>query len=212
MVKLPPFFHQKTFDMRQSLVFVFGICMMFMTFQASAQIKLNPKVGVNISALDANIRDIQTEARAGWNVGLDTRIGEGVVFLNPGLHYYNYTAKLIKDINNPQDFENLENETKIQSVKLPVNIGINLTGDGGMLGIHALGGISTNYMINVKEKSDVDFNIDDLNRFTWGANIGVGVDVLFLTVNATYEIGLSEYFKDASGKNNMFTLSAGVKF
>lgn len=176
-----------------------------------AQIKVNPKVGVNISALDTKIQDISAEARAGWNAGVDLRMGQGFVFLYPGIHYYSFTARLIQDINEPGDVKPSE-ETMIQSIRVPVNIGLNLTGKGGLLGLHAQGGITPAYVIGVKERPNYNFDIDQLNRFTWGANIGAGVDILFFTVDANYEIGLSEFFKGSTGKNNMLSLSVGMKF
>lgn len=175
------------------------------------QVKINPKVGVNISALDAKIQDITAEARAGWNVGVDVRAGRGLVFFNPGVHYYSFTARLIPDIDDTEQFKPSE-ETMIQSVRVPVNLGINVTGQGGLLGIHVKGGVTPSYVIGVKERPNYNFDVETLNRFTMGANVGVGVDILFFTVDANYEIGLNEFFKDAAGKNNMLSLSVGVKF
>ena len=86
------------------------------TFSLNAQISVNPKVGVNLSALDTKIQDIDAEARAGWNAGFDLRVGKGVVFLNPGLHYYSVTARLFKEIDSPDDID-LSEETTIQSVR-----------------------------------------------------------------------------------------------
>jgi len=177
----------------------------------NAQISVNPKVGVNLSALDTKIQDIDAEARAGWNAGFDLRVGKGVVFLNPGLHYYSVTARLFKEIESPDDV-NLSEETTIQSVRVPVNIGIKLTGKGGLIGLHAKGGIVPAYVINVKERPSFDLDLEDLNRLTWGANVGLGLDVLFFTVDLNYEIGLSKFFKDSEGKNNMLTASVGIKF
>ena len=57
-----------------------------------------------------------------------------------------------------------------------------------------------------------DFDVKDLNRFNYGANLGVGIDLAFLTVDVTYEIGLKDYFQNAEGRNNMLTASVGIKF
>ena len=175
------------------------------TFALSAQeVKINPKFGVNISGIEADIEDIRTEARAGWNAGLDFRIGKGA-YLAPGIHYYSYSANLRSRIEDIDDFR-LEDETTIQSLKLPVNLGFKL------LGLRAQGGIVPTYVTNVNQRENFDFDIDKLNRLTWGANVGVGMDLLFLTIDASYEIGLSDYFKDVEGRNNVLTLSAGIKF
>lgn len=187
--------------------------LLLITLQAQAQVKLNPQVGVNVSALDAKIGDLKTEAKAGWNAGLDFRIGDGFLYLNPGVHYYNNTARLLNeaDLENP-DVDMWRDETKIQSIKAPLNLGFNLTGGSSILGIRAEGGIVPTYVTAVKETDTYTLNIEDLNRLTWGYNIGVGVDVLFLTADLSYEIGQANFFKDVEGKNNMLTLNLGIRF
>ncbi len=176
-----------------------------------AQTRLNPKVGFNASAIDAKLKDITAEARFGWNAGVDLRMGEGAFFFKPGLHYYNFTANLFQDVNQPGDIP-LKDETTIQSLKLPVNAGLRITGEGGLLGVNVHGGVTPSYILGVRERSLVPFTKNDLKDFTLGANFGVGIDVLFFTVEANYELGLTPFFNAADGKNNMLTVSAGIKF
>lgn len=194
------------------LTVVLTTCMfLLMSWQVQAQLKVNPQVGVNLSALDAKIGDLRTEAKAGWNAGLDFRIGDGFIYLNPGVHYYSNTAKLLRDFEDP-DIDMWRDETTIQSIKTPLNIGFNLTGGNKFLGIRAEGGIVPTYVTGVRETETYSLDIEDLNRLTWGYNLGVGVDVLFLTADLSYEIGQADFFKDAEGKNNVLTLSLGAKF
>ncbi|MBK7871304.1 MAG: outer membrane beta-barrel protein [Saprospiraceae bacterium] len=187
------------------------LALLFVSVSLTAQVRINPKVGVNVSAVDAKLKDIRAEARVGWNAGLDLRFGEGALYFTPGVHYFNYTARLIKDLDDPNDVE-FKDETTIQNLKVPVNIGLRLTGEGGLLQLHAKGGVTPSYVLSVKEKAGFAFDKDSLKDWTFGANVGLGVDVLFLTVDLNYEIGLSDYFEGAEGKNNMLTLSAGIKF
>lgn len=176
-----------------------------------AQVRISPKVGFNFSALDTRLQDITAEARSGWNAGVDLRLGSGFIFLNPGLHYYSFTAELMENVDGPGDV-NLSEETTIQSLRAPLNLGIRLLGNNNVLNVYGRGGITPAYVLGVKERPDFAFDADLLNRFTWGANVGVGVDLLFLTAEINYEIGLNDFFKDAAGENNILTLSAGLKF
>lgn len=194
------------------LTVVLTTCMILLvSWQAKAQLKVNPQIGVNLSALDAKIGDLETEAKTGWNAGVDFRIGDGFIYLSPGAHYYSNTARLMRDFNDP-DIDMWKDETTIQSIKTPINLGFNLTGGSKFLGIRAEGGIVPTFVTGVKETDSYSLNIEDLNRLTWGYNLGVGVDVLFLTADLSYEIGQANFFKDVDGKNNMLTLSLGVKF
>ena len=201
----------KKTEMKQVIQSALCLVLFFAVTQLSAQVKVNPKVGVNVSALDTKLGDITTEARAGWNAGLDLQMGSGLFTFNPGIHYYSFTARQFQDIDTGTDIE-FKDETTIQSIRVPLNIGLNLTGTGGLLGIRAQGGIVPAYVMNIKERPNFDMDIEDLNRFTMGANVGVALDILFFTVEANYEIGLSDFFKDVEGKNNILTLGVGVKF
>ena len=180
-------------------------------FTTNAQIEFNPKIGVNASGLDARIKDFETEARAGWNAGFDLRIGDQMIFFQPGVHIFNMNAELTQ---NPElnDVSFLRDETTIQMVKFPVNIGLNLTGRDGFLNVYALGGITPTLLAGVKESSNINLTESDINDFTLGANIGAGVDLFFLTFDVRYEMGLNDFFNDASGKNNILSASVGVRF
>lgn len=191
-----------------SLSTVLGL---FATSAVWAQVTVNPKAGVNLSGVETRLQDIRAEARAGWNAGLDLRMGGGTIFFMPGLHYYRYSAELKQDINGFQDIQ-LEEEAVISALKAPINLGLRLTADGGLLHLYARGGVTPTYILRVQETEDIDFTASDLRTLTWGANVGVGVDVLFLNFEANYELGLDDYFEAAVGHNNVFTLSVGMRF
>ena len=197
--------------MKSTISYVSVFAFMLLSTFAFSQVTFNPKVGANVSGLDTKIQDFSTEARLGWNAGFDLRLGEGFIFLQPGLHYYSNTARLIQDLDMNNDI-NIEDETRIRSLKMPLNVGLRLTGNSRFFGIRAMGGITPNYILGVKEQDSFPFDKEDLNDWNFGANVGVGLDVLFFTIDANYELGLSDYFADATGKNNVFTVSLGLKF
>ena len=193
--------------MRLLFAFATFVTTTLFAFQLSAQgssVKINPKVGINVSAIEADLENIRTSARSGWNAGFDVVIGKPL-FISPGLHYYNYSADLQERIDDIDDFR-LEGKTTIRSIKAPFNVGLRL------LSLHAKAGIVPTYVFGVNEQADFAFDVNDLNRLTWGFNLGAGVDILFLTLEANYEIGMSDYFKDVEGGNNVLTVSAGIKF
>gem|GEM_PF-457894 len=192
----------------QLLLFTF---LMVLAAQLPAQVVVNPKVGINFSGFKGDIKDFQAESRVGWNAGIDLRFGESAFYFTPGLHYYSFTAELQKN-SNLQDNIQLEENTSIQSLRAPLNLGIRLTGEGGLMALHARGGIVPSYTLSVQEKENFDLDIDDLNRFNYGANVGLGLDIAIFTVDVNYEFGLSEPFKDSGEKPNFLTASVGIKF
>jgi hypothetical protein len=172
---------------------------------------INPKVGVNLSAVDGNLGDLQAAAKVGWNAGVDFRVGGKKLFLSPGLHFNNYTARLVNDIDTDTQL-NFKDETTIQALKAPVNIGFDITGKKQLLNLYLKGGVTPTMILAVNEKAGIPFSKDDLKTFTWGANVGLGMDVSILTVDLNYEIGMSDYFANTTGRNNVLTLSAGIRF
>ena len=186
----------------------------FSTFNAQAQKNntvINPKVGVNLSAVDGKLNDLQAAAKVGWNAGVDFRFGGKKLFLSPGLHFNNYTARLVNDIDTDTQV-NFKDETTIQALKAPVNIGFDITGRKQLLNLYLKGGVTPTMILAVNEKAGIPFSKDDLKTFTWGANVGLGMDITILTVDLNYEIGMSDYFANTTGRNNVLTLSAGIKF
>lgn len=186
----------------------------FSTFNAQAQKNntvINPKVGVNLSAVDGKLNDLQAAAKVGWNAGVDFRFGGKKLFLSPGLHFNNYTARLVNDIDTDTQV-NFKDETTIQALKAPVNIGFDITGRKQLLNLYLKGGVTPTMILAVNEKAGIPFSKDDLKTFTWGANVGLGMDITILTVDLNYEIGMSDYFANTTGRNNVLTLSAGIRF
>ena len=172
---------------------------------------INPKVGVNLSAVDGNLGNLQAAAKIGWNAGVDFRVGGKKIFLSPGLHFNNYTARLVNDIDTDTQV-NFKDETTIQALKAPVNIGFDITGKKQLLNLYLKGGVTPTMILAVNEKAGIPFSKDDLKTFSWGANVGLGMDITILTVDLNYEIGMSDYFANTTGRNNVLTLSAGIRF
>ena len=197
--------------MKTSIRVISFLSLLFFCQSSFAQVRVSPKVGFNVSAIEANIKDFSAESRTGWQAGMDFRLGDGALFLNPGLFYYSNTARLMQEIDENTNVDFTE-ETTINSLKAPLNVGLRLLGDNGLVGLYVKGGISPTYVLGVKEVENFAFDINELNRLTWGANVGVGVDILFLTADLSYEKGLTDYFDGVEGRNNVLTLSVGLKF
>lgn len=180
--------------------------------EINAQVVLNPKLGFNVSAVDEELGDFEAKGRAGFNVGLDIRVpGENTFYFNPGIHYYNYTARLVTDtlIGGVE----LKEKTTIRAIKIPARVGLRLTGEGGILGIHIRGGLIGTLIAGVKVVDDFNFDKDALKPFTLGADLGVMLGLInLITVDLNYEIGLTDYFEVAEGGNNVVTMNFGLKF
>lgn len=177
---------------------------------AQAEVKILPKVGINVSNFNADWDDFENYengGRVGWQAGIDVRVGKYAYFA-PGLHYSSTT---LRDIN----MDELENNTfsfgeelTVQSLKLPLNVGLKVP----VLGLRVQGGITGNYALDIKDANGNSFDPVLLNRVTASTNLGVGMDILWMTVDFNYEKGITDYFNNVDIKNNTYSLTVGLKF
>lgn len=181
---------------------------------ATAQTYFNPKIGLHISAIDGNFKDsVSLNSRVGWQIGLDLRKGSGIFFLNPGLHYKVTGIDLQKKVNTSGSIKDLTGQSTIQTLDLPINGGLFLTGkDQAILRIFVHGGVTPSYIVGIKSVDKFDLNPTEFNRFQLGLNGGVGIDLLFLNVGLNYEYYLMDYFKNQPGKNRTISLNLGFVF
>ncbi|MGB3587769.1 MAG: hypothetical protein WBA23_14575, partial [Tunicatimonas sp.] len=144
----------------------------------------------------------------GLNLGVDFRIGDdgdSWFFLQPGVHYYSISAQLINDAN----AERIDDVVTINSLKVPLNGGVYLTGTDGVLAVRLNGGVVPTLMLGV-EDNNLGLDGDDFSSFNLGLNAGIGIDLLFFTLDIGYEWGLTEFFEAGEGRNRIFGVSLGV--
>jgi hypothetical protein len=198
---------------KSAKVLVLVLSIMISGFQINAQsdskVKIIPKVGFNVSRFDANWDDyneFRERAKVGWQAGLDARFGR-FLYISPGLHYSSMTMRSVTQ----DEFEGgflFGDETTIQSLKMPINAGVKIP----LIGVRAQAGITPSYVLNIKTPNGTNIGTEPLNRMAFATNIGVGIDILFLTLDLNWEKSRTDFFKHIDGKNNVFSLTAGVKF
>ena len=202
--------NQKKFIMKTICKIIPVFALLFLANLSFAQIKFNPRIGFNASALNTELDNSSTDLRFGYNIGADFRIGSHVLYAQPGFHYYNFTARLVKK----EDASNIQfkDETVISAIKVPLNAGLRLTGKGGLLRLYAKGGLTPTFVTGVDAKPNFNFSKDQVHNFSWGANVGGGLDILIFNFDVNYEWGLSDFFTDQNGRNKMLTMSFGLIF
>lgn len=190
--------------------------LLFTTNTAFSQTEFILKGGINSSALDTELDDGSAfdEARVGWNAGFDLRFGsDNTIFLQPGIHYNEFTARLIKTgIDNEAAEINFEERATFRTIKIPVNVGINFI-ENNIFDLYGVVGVVPTALLSNDTFDEIDFNDDDVKNMSVGADAGIGID-LFNRVNLSfnYEVGLTDFFEAKEGRINMFTAGVGVIF
>ena len=182
-----------------SLTFVYG----------HAQTSFNPKAGMNITSIASETAAEHQGNLVGFNIGADLRFKkkEGWFFVQPGLHYYSIGAVPVSE---DATSEELEQIPTFNSLKLPLAAGMYLTGADGILRIRVNAGITPTVLTGVEE-NQLGIDKSDFRGATLGLNGGIGIEVLFVTLDLNYEHGLSDLYSNAPGTANTFSISAGIK-
>lgn len=193
---------------------------------AQAQVVFNPKVGVNFSEITSDEVNLAEDGvRAGFNAGVDFRIGgvDNVVFFQPGLHYYNIGSQFRANIEEQEGGDGVdatstvEDALSVHSLKVPVNVGVYLTGTDGAVHVRLNGGVTPTFILGIGD-SDIEVSSDDFNSASWGLNAGLGLDFSVVSLDFGYEHGLSDILTgideinapNVNGRNRIFTVSLGI--
>ncbi len=173
------------------------------------QIKVIPRVGLNLSTVTSDVPDIDPDGvGTGFQLGLDLRVGDykNWFFFQPGLHYFNTQVNL----NTPgTGSTRISDGIKVNSLKIPINGGLYLTGTDGLLRFSINAGFVPTVVVGVGD-SNINPDYTNFRTFSLGANAGVGIDIAIVTLNVGYEYGLSRVFKSGDGRLNMITVSLGL--
>ncbi len=202
------------------------IIVTFVSSMTFAQFHLGIKGAVSSSKLTTNISDVVEAAKTGYQLGAFVRIGEKF-HLQPEVYFSAKPGKVeftIPDLNDPTKKINISEDIQFSTVDIPLLVGLRLLKIPlGNIRIQA--GPVASFVTNTKmtvSKDGVELPDDDypesFKDFNWAAQFGAGVDILFLTIDLRYELGLTNLYEkpenasdDFSYKNNVFFLSVGWK-
>lgn len=177
------------------------------------QFKVNPQVGINNSY--AKIDDdvlYDGGGEGGYQIGANLRLGDydNWFYWQPGVFYK--VAKLNVntiplDPNNPAS--GIHDVFQLNQLRIPLTGGFYLSGSDGIVRIRANAGIIPVFNLSV---SDTRFPAEysDFRAAALSANAGIGFDVLFITLDVNYELGLTKMYESGNGTVNALDITVGV--
>jgi hypothetical protein len=174
---------------------------------------IGPKIGASFSKYTTDQDQIREEVKNTFYFGAFARLGKKV-YLQPELLFMKRDGKLT-DNSTPEGTPESQVGLKINTIDLPILLGIKVM-DLKAANVRVMAGPVASFVINKSitgENWDEAIDEDDFKNMNWGLQFGAGVDVLFLTLDIRYEIGLNDVSKleNFSLKNNMFTVGLGWK-
>lgn len=91
-------------------------------------------------------------------------------------------------------------------------VGIYLTkANSGFFKLNVKAGAVGNYILAVDKNNQSSFTKDNLHEYAYGLNGGIGMEFGLITLDLSYEGGITKYFKDSNIKNNMVRVTLGIK-
>jgi hypothetical protein len=167
-----------------------------------------PKIGLNISKLSTDVSAITTAAKSGLQIGAFVRLGNKT-YIQPEL-MFSGRGGIFEGIT-PDKNSNFS----LKTLDIPVLIGTKVI-NAPLAKLRIYAGPVASFVLTKSWKiGDIEQAEDDikLKNAIWSATVGAGVDILMLTLDVRYELGLNNISSDNSSsvKNNMWNISLGWK-
>jgi len=191
--------------MKRILLFAFVIALVIPTV-AQPTLDLGLKGGVNFSKISFDSKDYTSESVVKSHIGAFGRIGWDRVFIQPELYFSGKGGDVTSD---PASTMTSFDYTTFD---IPLLLGVKVI-KGKVLDVHLVGGPVFSSVTKDEISNGEIFDESYYRKSYMGVQYGVGVDVLFLTLDARIENGLSNFYSQNNNgaANNTFMVSVGIK-
>lgn len=178
---------------------------------AFSQFVINPQAGITASMLTTDPEGAEASGRIGYTFGANVRMGDKIYF-NPGIFWVRSSNELTtrSELGEGTSFGEIRDNASINMIHIPLQAGVKVI-DTKPFAFRLAAGPSLSWVTDVKDNA-LGLSKEAYNERIWGAKVGAGIDLLFLTVDLNYELGITELYKNSDTKNNMLSLTAGIKF
>lgn len=176
---------------------------------SQAQLEIKPTFGLNFSRLSDDPEGFTQKARVGYQFGGTVEVGKKL-YLEPGIFWVKMGSELTGS-----DTINYSYNTDISAIRIPVFVGYQIIGGDkeNIFGLRVFGGPTLSWITKIQSDGN-KLNKDDFNSLLWGVDAGVGIDIWLVFIDAGYEWGLNQVFKDDpnKAKNKAFWINIGMRF
>lgn len=163
--------------------------------------------GVSLSSLSTDEANYTSDSELGYLLGASYQRGR-FVYWELGAQFNNAVVEL----RDPRSTSTDGTSFRLRSIDVPVSVGINvLSFIDRIVGIRVYGGVTPSFIIDVGD-NDVGVTDDNTRSFNPYAHVGVGVNVLFIFVEATYKYGFNSAFDLGDSEPRQFHVTLGFRF
>jgi len=160
-------------------------------------------VGVTINSTYASSDQYDSSSGVGYIIGGKYKRG-GFFYWELGARY-NAVSYSLKD-------ESAEDDLKINSIDIPVNVGINLLSvTSRLVGLRLFLGAVPTFTTKVSDNR-LNISKDDINSFRMSGHAGVGVDVAFFFLETGINYGFTDLLIKANSNPTQLFVNLGFRF
>lgn len=178
------------------------------------ELKFGIKAGANFSHLKADNKWFNADTKAGYLAGLWGRVGIGSFHIQPEAYLTSKSAKVHPNAEN-EALDFTKGDVKFTNIDVPILLGKKFS--LGLVSAKLQAGPLFSFVL--KEKSPYSQSAEEVVKGTFdnykknfaSVVFGTGVDVLSLSVDLRYELGLNNISKydGPKQKMNLWTVSVG---
>lgn len=180
---------------------------------AQSPIHFGPKLGVNYSKIrfTEGARKPDSQYYTGFHGGVFARLDLGRLYLQPELVYNEKGTRVTLPTTTGTTGESTS-DVKLKTLDVPVLLGVKLV-DAKLANIRVMGGpVFSNTLGQRSEAlqriSNQEFSF---NKQNVGYQVGFGIDVATITLDARYEGSLKEISSTFGSRPSVFLISLGFK-
>ena len=187
---------------------LFSVLLLLSTVSLFAQptFDLGLKAGVNFSNVTADLSEYTTESVVKAHFGAFGRVGWGRIYIQPEAYFSSKGGDLSSGV--------LQVATSFDynTVDVPMLLGVNLV-KGGAANVRAMAGPVFSFLTANNVEGDNHYSPQYFKDNYFGFQYGIGVDVLFMTLDARMEHGSNDLYvhPDLAAKNKTFMVTLGFK-
>lgn len=143
----------------------------------------------------------------GYRIGLDARLNDGSMYFLPGVHYMQIS------FNASDKAEYFKADPAIKVIKGRFGLGFTFIEIPSKFKLRSRVQAAVNYINNVIDANQFPAGVERLNDAYASVDLGLGVDLLFFTIDIAYEKGVvNAVYKEANSKFDFYHFTVGVFF
>jgi hypothetical protein len=186
----------------RSLAAIFLVSIVLAGAASAGSLHINPQLAITGTNQQTDQIQVSDKSKVGWMLGANMRFG-GMPYFSPGL-YFQKTSLEISGLDS-LGVSDITDVIGATSIYLPLKVGVSV------IGIRVFAGPSLTIMTGVDDNA---FGItkDDYKDTHTGLEAGLGFNISIISIDASYEKGLSAVYTKTDTKQDVVRLYGGVQF